>query len=387
VNNQNISAAEPAPGLPGRLPDADVEAPPTVYPFDRFERRAAEYAHLVRGAPPILIAAERVTSHIVSLPKTGARQRSALLTYAVEDRVAAPIDSVQVVQGPARSAPAGEVLALVVANDVYASFEARGVAVLPDVFLIPRPEPGPTGPAWAVWRDGDRALVRLSDGTGFAVSVGLLAVLWDRAGGPVLTSLGDPLPDELPARDLSAAPPPPEAFEMAFSLVRPWQERRNMRGIAAFVGSALTAALIVHVGLAFADLYALERIAERERLRAQAAIATTLPDVTLDRANSDAILSRLAPVAVAQSGGAFLPLLSDVTLAMAGLATPVRFRRLAWGAQDGSLVTLVEGRGLEDLQQLQRLLEDRGFTVRSGAANANDGAAEVEMRISRGAAR
>mgnify|MGYP003145328796 CR=1 FL=1 len=338
---------------------------------------------MVRGAPPILIPAELVTSHIVTLPKSGARQKAALLTYAVEDRVAAQIDSVQVVQGPLRSETPGEALALIVARDVYADYEARGVAVLPDIFLIPRPDPAPTGPAWSAWRDGDRVLVRASDGTGFGASVTLFAVLWDRAGRPPLTSLGDPLPDEISARDLSDAPPAPEPTDLAFSLVRSRRDRQNVRGLAVFVGSAVFAALILHVGLALADLYALNRIVERESNRAQAAIATPLPDVTLDRGNIDAILSRLAPVAVSQNGGAFLPLLSDVTLAMAGLPTPVSFRRLAWGAQEGSLVALIEGRGLDDLQQLQRLLEKEGFTVRSGAANANDGAAEVEMRISR----
>lgn len=382
MTNQNISASDTALGSPVRMPGDDDRSPPP-YPSDTFARRAAKYAPMVRGAPPILIPAELVTSHIVTLPKSGARQKAALLTYAVEDRVAAQIDSVQVVQGPLRSETPGEALALIVARDVYADYEARGVAVLPDIFLIPRPDPAPTGPAWSAWRDGDRVLVRASDGTGFGASVTLFAVLWDRAGRPPLTSLGDPLPDEISARDLSDAPPAPEPTDLAFSLVRSRRDRQNVRGLAVFVGSAVFAALILHVGLALADLYALNRIVERESNRAQAAIATPLPDVTLDRGNIDAILSRLAPVAVSQNGGAFLPLLSDVTLAMAGLPTPVSFRRLAWGAQEGSLVALIEGRGLDDLQQLQRLLEKEGFTVRSGAANANDGAAEVEMRISR----
>ncbi len=386
MTNQNISTPDMTLGSPVRMPD-EYESHPPPYPSDIFAKRAAEFAPQVRGASPILIPAELVTSHIVTLPKSGARQRAALLTYAVEDRVAAQIDSVQVIQGPLRAETPGEVLALIVARDVYAGYEARGMAVLPDIFLIPRPDPAATGPAWSTWRDGDRVLVRSSDGTGFAACVTLFAVLWDRAGRPPLTSLGDPLPDEISARDISAAPPAPEPADLAFSLVRSRRDRQNVRGLAVFVGSAVFAALILHVGLALADLYALNRIVDRERNRAQAAIATPLPDVTLDRGNIDAILSRLAPVAVSQSGGAFLPLLSDVTLAMAGLPTPVGFRRLAWGAQDGSLVALVEGRGLDDLQQLQRLLEEEGFTVRSGAANAGDGAAEVEMRISRGGSR
>ena len=110
MTNQNISTPDMTLGSPVRMPDDDRSPPP--YPSDTFARRAAKYAPMVRGAPPILIPAELVTSHIVTLPKSGARQKAALLTYAVEDRVAAQIDSVQVVQGPLRSETTGEALAL-----------------------------------------------------------------------------------------------------------------------------------------------------------------------------------------------------------------------------------------------------------------------------------
>lgn len=385
MTNQSISAPDAAFGLPVGMPADTAQSALPAYPSLSLTRRAAQYGAMLRGGPPVLVPAEVIAAHIVTLPKAGSRQRAALLTYAVEDRIAAPIDTVQVVHGPLATAGAGETLALVLARTVFAAFESQPRPALPDFLLIPRPVASAQNPAWAAWRDGDRVVVRSSDGTGFATPVEILPILWARAGKPTLTSLAAALPDSLPAQDLSAAPPPPDPLDMAFSFARLRQDSANRRGIALFVGSALVAALIVHVALAVFDLSALRRLAQQERAQAQAAIAAPLPGITLESSDINAILARLAPVAAAQQQGTFLPLLSDVTAAMAGLPTPVSFRRLAWGAQDNSLVVLVEGRGLDDLQQLQQILEQQGFSVRSGAANANGGAAEVEMRISRGA--
>ncbi len=384
MTNQSISAPDAALGLPVDLPADTAIARVPRHPSNAMIQRASKYAHMVRGGPPVLIPAELIAAHVVTLPKVGARQRSALLTYAVEDRVAAPIDSVQVVQGPLRADTAGQVLALVLTRDIFAVFEAQSAPVLPDFFLIPRPVPPSDGAAWAVWRDGNRVLVRQSDGTGFAASADMLAMLWARAGKPLLFSLGEALPNDLTAQDLSENPPPPDPADMAFSLARIRRDSESRRSIALFVGSAVIAALVIHMALALFDLSALQRLAQHERARAQAAIAGPLPGIALEGGDVDAILSRLAPVAATQSQGAFLPLLSDVTAAMVGLPTPISFRRLAWGAQENSLSVLIEGSGLDDLQQLQQLLEQQGFTVRSGAANASGGAAEVDMRISRG---
>jgi len=48
------------------------------------------------------------------------------------------------------------------------------------------------------------------------------------------------------------------------------------------------------------------------------------------------------------------------------------------------LVVLMQSPGLDDLQGIEQTLEASGFAVRSGAATAGDGGAEVEMRIARG---
>ncbi len=45
---------------------------------------------------------------------------------------------------------------------------------------------------------------------------------------------------------------------------------------------------------------------------------------------------------------------------------------------------MLQAGGLDDLQTAQQALEARGFTVNAGAANAGDGGAVVEFRITRG---
>ncbi len=75
----------------------------------------------------------------------------------------------------------------------------------------------------------------------------------------------------------------------------------------------------------------------------------------------------------------------DAVVEKAGEADqPLEFRRLSWGAEDGVLSILVQGTDLDDLQALEQALRASGLQVRSGAASAGDGAAEVEMRVSRG---
>lgn len=338
-------------------------------------------------AAPQILPSELVTSLVVTLPRTSARQRAALLAFAVEERVGVPIDTVVV--APAQlgdPAPPGAVLALVIARSALASVAAARPATqtLPDFLALRRPEASASAPVWAVWREGERAVVRCSDGTGFAVATDALPALWVRGGRPALVSLGAALPSSLPATDLSHSPPAPDPLDLAFSF-------RDQAGAAGdlwrpFVAAASIAAvtMALHLGLAAVDAVALGRIARSERAVAEAALAPVLPGVTLD-AGSEPILARLAPVAVAPDRRSdFLSLLAEVSVLVGDTDQPLEFRRLSWGAEDGILSLLVQGADLDDLQVLEQALRASGLHVRSGAASAGDGGAEVEMRVSRG---
>ncbi|HVG49603.1 MAG TPA: type II secretion system protein GspL [Rubellimicrobium sp.] len=372
-----------------------------VHPFPRpaglsEDALAGPLAHRIRLASgraarrpaPHVIPSELVTALVVDLPKASARQRAALLTFAVEERIGAPIESVTV--APARlsdpSAPPGRQLALVVSRAALAaaaSAAPRDAPILPDFLALRRPEAPPGDAVWAVWRDGARAVVRRSDGTGFAVATDALPALWARAGRPALLSLGAALPSGLTATDLSAVPPDPDPLDLAFNF-RTSGEAHVAR---PFVAAAVVAgvALVLHLGLAALDAVALGRIAATERAVAEAALAPILPGVVIGP-DPSAILAHLAPTLPSTRQSDFLPLLSEAAAAILDSGRPVTFRRLSWGAEDGTLALLVQGAALDDLQAAEQALRDSGLTVTAGAASAGDGGAEVEMRVARGGA-
>lgn len=345
-------------------------------------RRAMAALPRRRDAVPVLLASEHVGAFAVPLPRASARQRQAMLAYAIEDRVAAPLDTLQVVAGPSRGI-APLTLILVAARGVLATLPDAPGGILPDVLLVPRPDAAPGDSAWAILRDGDRAVVRLSDGTGFATSTDLLPMLWGRAGRPAATSLGDALPPEITATDLSADPPAPDLADLVPVFTHP--RRAGQTGaLRPLIAAALVlgVGLGAHLGIAALDALALARIAEGERALADAAIAPMLPGVTIGP-DTGPILARLAPAAPLVQGSDLLPVLAEVSAALTG--TGVTFRRLAWGKDDGQVTALVQAAGLDGLQDAQQRLQAAGFTVRAGAASVGDGGAEVEMRIVRGA--
>jgi general secretion pathway protein L len=388
----------PGPAAPGALPDDSREDP--VRPFPRpapaggvvgpLAERVARATRSRRGSArpaPRLIPSELVTALAVELPRAPARRRAAMLAFAVEERVGVPIEAVVVAEARLDDPAAlpGTHLALVISRAALAAAAAAapGAALLPDFLALRRPEAPPGGAAWAVWREGGRAVVRRSDGTGFAVATDALPALWVRAGRPALLSLGAALPTGLPATDLSAAPPGPNPSDLAFS----FRGSAGSEGLGAALGPLATAAgiagvaLLFHLALAAADAAALGRIAAAERAAAEAAIAPVLPGVALGP-DVDAVLARLAPTPPEARRSDFLPLLAEVSAALAG--TGVGFRRLGWGAEDGTLSLLVQGAALDDLQAAEAAIRDAGLAVTSGAASAGEGGAEVEMRVARG---
>lgn len=344
-----------------------------------------------RRPAPVLIGSEAVTALRVDLPDAPARQRRALLTFAVEERLATPIEALVVLPGPLAGAPKAEAMALVIDRATLAAAEAtapEGAAILPDFLAIPRPDAAADGPGWAVWRDGARCVVRVSDGTGFAVATEMLALVWRRGGQPPLTSLGAALPSGLPATDLSQTPPPPASADLAFSFSNRarGEAAQALRRRSVVAAGIVALGLILQLGLAAADAVALSRIAQAERRAAETALEQVLPGAVIP-ADPAPILARLAPSVARPERGDLLPLLSEVSETLNAADETASFRRMSWGKADGALIVQVQAPGLEDLQRVQRVLQAGGFGVTSGAANAGDGMAEVEMRIQREAAK
>ena len=310
------------------------------------------------------LASEQVLLLSAALPPLSAGQRRTALAFAVEDRIAQPLEQVKVVLGPVVD---GAHVIAVVARGLVAAGKRR---LLPDVLALPVPALG-----WAVWIGGDRALVRLSDGTGFAVSVADLAMVWRHAGAPEVRVCDGVLPEGMvSAGDLPLVP-----------MGRAWArfdlsggERDGLlrlpRGIRALAGVLLLAAGL-HLGVIWADLMQERRmLAVHEIALRQALKAVGQPDSgSLD---TDLAAALAASEPVAQRG--FLPVMvasSSALTQVPGLSV----QGLTWG--DGGLRLDLQAPDLAGLQAAEAAMTAEGLTVRVGSAVNADGAAKVAMTV------
>ncbi len=207
LKNQGFSALEAQSEAnvsgPEGVPKTAVTPFPRPSTADR--RTAALTAHLgtmrlPRGmARPWLLPAEQTVALLVDLPASGRRRWDALLPFAIEERLGQPVEQVAVIRAPQTDPAAGpdRVLALVASREVLAGARLQAgpdVGILPEFMVLPRPEANLDGPVWSVWRDGERAVVRVSDGTGFGVAIDVLP---DLLGGG--RQAGDAQPRGRPA--------------------------------------------------------------------------------------------------------------------------------------------------------------------------------------------
>lgn len=327
---------------------------------------ANRLAQVIRG-PMTVVPAEQVTLLAVDLPLRSEAKRRAALPFALEDRLGAPLDTVHLALAPASGTKTR--IAAVVARSVMAATDGP---VIPELWAVPPPETQ----GWAVWRIGQRVVVRTKEGMGFAVRADQLVAVWRRAGRPSVVSYGAAVPSEIAAQDASDNPP---AVGPLFDLRQGAFAVRQGGWARTGYWAALSAGLAVigHLALVVADLRILQRAADQARAQAQAALAEPLPGVDLNL-GVERILARLAPVPESRPQSAFLPLLAEVT----DLAPGVTVRRLAWRAGD-DLVLEVEARDFVGLQALDLALTAGGLRVQSGAATASDVGARAELRVSR----
>jgi len=393
-------------------PSDNAESPPGDHILERFDAETgpqaagsqgvtdarpivaearSEFASFLRDAAAgsgrgtvTIIPAEQVSLLTVALPVRGARARRAALPFAVEDRISAPLEDVHIALCR-QIAGSDRILAAVIDRRVMGAIDTRSGPIMPETLALATPDAGEGAPCWAVWTRQSRALVRVSDGTGFAVAPAMLALLWKQAGQPKVHAYGDPLPEGMSA--LTSVPSPPQVDDRDLavdlrqgSFAKPSTDwSRYALRVAVLAGIAM----VGHLGLRIADTVALTRIADRERAVAQAAVDPVLPGVQVTP-QIDPILRRLAPVAEVASGGDFLPLLSTVSLALLNGDGSIGFRRLSFADNPPRLTLLLEAPDLEGLQQAEHLLRAEGFTVTTGAALAAAGVAETDFVISQG---
>lgn len=327
----------------------------------------------------VVIPAEYVALHVVDLPIRSARQQREALPFALEEVVGRPLDQTHFVI--LDRLPDGQVLAAAVDRAVMDRVLAAEPdrSVIPEHMLLPADPQGDGIMVWRAFRQGDRVLVRASDGTGFVMQASMLAYLWQASGTPRVVSFGAALPDEVTWTDQSAEGMP-EAVTLGKYDLRQGDYRpslglqRPLRWLAASVALAVFA----HLALAMADLRAQTTIADALRGEASAALAERLPDASVDA--SPALIQRqIAAQSQPQVGSSFLPLMNRVSQGWLRDGAAVQIRQLSWS--EDALRLVVEASDLEALQRAEAILASQDLTVSSGSATADAGSARAELMV------
>lgn len=328
------------------------------------------------GADAVAIPSEFVHVLRAALPLPTQRQRRAAVGFAIEDQIAAPLEDTHVVIGP-ELAP-GEYLVVAVSHrdmEDWASWTPPGMRLTPDVLGLPVPAAG----FCSVCEAQGRVLARRADGTGYATRAALFEAFWRADGAPQVVLYGGELPEEIPVgvtRLLpQGAPGPAAAFDLfqgvhARSLApRAW--RRRLVAVAVL-------AVAAHGAILAGDTIALARAAEAREAALRSAIAARVPGLPPDLPLDVALRRALPPPPAADAGG-FLPLLAEVSQALAPLPG-LTLKSLGYRADDG-LTLVVQAPDLPTLQRMEAALQALPVVATPGAAAIADGTAETTLRV------
>jgi general secretion pathway protein L len=293
------------------------------------------------------------------------------LPYAIEERLAEPVEAVHVAIG--REVSPRRFLVAVVRHEVMASWatlaDSAGVvhaAMQPDALVLPVPPEG----LWAVDVQGERALVRCSDGSGFALSTALLPTAWRAAGQPRCIRLGEALPSGLAietALDLASPSGPAADLNLRQGSYAPAAAQRPLLRRAAF---AAAAGLVAHGAVAAADTLALRRIAEERKAEVQALVGDDVVSVATE----------LLPVGGGGPPSRFLPLLGRATAAL-GTVGSLSVRRMSFD-QSGELMLDVEATDGATLQRAEQALRAAGLSPSRTATHPEGASMTTRLAIS-----
>lgn len=325
-----------------------------------------------RGPATILLPSERVRLLAIALPLSSHAKRIAALPYALEDQVAESMEQVHLALGEV-IAPKTYLIGVVSHAQmqswigVAAQAGLSNARFVPDVLMVPVPGDG----AWAVKADAARALVRESDGTGFALPSHMLHAAWLSAGKPAVVSYGVALPTAMNAVTADAA------FDHKAALpldLRQGAYARKSGQAGKFwkqLGVILGLGVIAHVAIAGADLFMLQTIAADRKAQLQAAVHQAAPNVTLG-AEPVAQLGDMLPGgegAVPVAGDGVLMLLNRTSAALAPMAGGITTQAVRFEA--GKLHFAVEGGGADLRSRIETALKGAG--LRADMADESDG--------------
>lgn len=289
------------------------------------------------GPATILVPTEQVRLLAVDLPLPSHAKRVAALPFAIEDRVAEPLDSVHIALGGAIEGSrylVGVVRHEVMARWVELADEAGlgGAAMTPDALALPLPAQG-----WSVDQANGRALVLSADGTGFAVPAPLLRPAWDAAGRPPVHSLGERLPDDMQATSGPLVPAYAEAVARLDLRQGAYAARRaRVPDFWRRLGWIVALGAAAHIVIAVADTAMLRAIADRREADTRALVALTAPGVVLGE-DVAASVTDLLPSGAASVPQVFLPLVTRISAALAPLSGSLSVRAMTF---EGRALTL-----------------------------------------------
>ncbi|WP_428332303.1 type II secretion system protein GspL [Novosphingobium sp.] len=329
---------------------------------------------LAAGPPVVLVPSEAVLTLAVPLPPLGnAMRRREALPFAIEDAIAEPLDQVHVALGT-EQAP-GVWLAGIVSHVVMRDWTARlheaGLAravMLPDALRLPVPAEA----SWAVDMTADRALVRVSDGSGFALPAAQFEFAWHAAGKPACIAYGMPLPQ------FGATQADPVAVAPALDLRqgvyaaprRPFNPLWRRIAMVAGIGA------LAHGVIAIADTAALTHLAHAREAQVRTLAAGLQPPVTIGSDLGDT-LNALSPDDAAVAPSRFMALLTRSAAAIgAGQnpgQNPALWRSVAFDRAAGTLTIEVEANDIADLQRIAQSLTKAGLSAQPGSASSESG--------------
>lgn len=330
------------------------------------------------AAPPGLhfVPGERVLLLTVAMPDMPGAQRRGAVAFAVEDRIARPLEEVHVILGPALPDGGGWLVAVIARDALAAIPAARGVRLLPDVLMLPVP----VAEEWSVWAGGGRVLVRTPDGAGFSTTAALLPAFHAAGGAPGVVLYGGTLDPSLPVLRSEALPARPDRMLDRFDLsaARPSERGGGLPRGWRRMAAVLACAGLGHLGLLMADVFALGHVRDASEAQLREALrATGQP--------SDGALDAAIGAALARASGTgsprLIPLMARAFAALGPLAGRIGTSDLRYGADQQSLTLTLQAPDIATLQAAESSLAAAGFRVTAGAATTGDGTAEQQLTL------
>ncbi len=343
------------------------------------ERIPAVAAHPPAPSGVTYLPGEGVLLLAVAMPDMSHAQRRAAVGFAVEDRIARPLDDVHVILGPAL-ADTGDGrhwLVAVIARDVLEAIPPqRRMRLIPDVLALPVPDAG----QWSVWAAETRVLVRTPDGAGFATAAAALPYYHLAAGRPGIVLYGGVLDAQFPVLRPAALPTRPDPALDRFDLNSARATSRSLALPRAWrqIAALLLVAGLGHMGLLAADTWALGRIRDTSEVGlrdALGAIGVAAGD-DLDTAIATALAQTNG-----QNGPRLIPLMTRVFAALSPYTGRVTTSDLRYAGDQNSLTITLQAPDITTLQDVETALTDAGFRVTVGAATTGDGLAEQQLTL------